>query len=368
MKELFKAFLKILLLIICFNFLQDQTNALIKNNPVDKNLLHQFTHGLKGRLIFAVQIVLKKMISRRNIRVKVMQTLYNVNTLESEVKPGEPQKILQTHFDQTRQLFIHLTYFLTEVSRYAETDAHQKAGKHLPSYEDLHVNTKLAGNKILWKILEDASFKDALIKLKLQQTINKELVRKTYLKLAGTPEYKSYIGKPGRDGKEEKEILEFLLDKMMLADENFISYMEENFTNWEDDGEMVIQLLANFLQKPGSADFKEMISGEKKVFATNLLKTAIEKSEYLQSLIIPKLKNWDPERIALLDMILMKMGVAEFLYFETIPPKVTINEYIDLAKEYSTPQSGQFVNGILDNIHKELVTQGKMQKVDYKKV
>jgi N utilization substance protein B len=297
-----------------------------------------------------------------------MQTLYNVNTLESEVKPGEPQKILQNHFDQTRQLFVHLTYFLTEVCRYAETDAHHRAGKHLPSFEDLHVNTKLAGNKILWKILDDATFKDALVKMKPQQTINRELVRRVYQHLAESAEYKSYINKQARENKDEKEILEFILDKMLLADENFTSYMEENFTNWEDDGEMVIQLLVNLLQKPGSADFKEMIGGEKKDFAINLLKTVLDKSEYLQSLIIPKLKNWDPERIALLDMILMKMGVSEFLYFETIPPKVTINEYIDLAKEYSTPQSGQFVNGILDNIHKELVAQGKMQKVDYKKV
>ena len=83
--------------------------------------------------------------------------------------------------------------------------------------------------------------------------------------------------------------------------------------------------------------------------------------------IIPKLKYWDPERIALLDMVLMKMGVSEFLYFETIPPKVTINEYIDLAKDYSPQQSGQFVNGILDNIHKELVQQGKLHKTDFKK-
>jgi transcription antitermination protein NusB len=308
------------------------------------------------------------MISRRNIRVKVMQTLYNLSTLESNVKPGETQKILQNHFDQTRQLFVHLTYFLTEVCRYAETDSHQRAGKHLPSFEDLHVNIKLSGNKILWRVLEDPSFKEALAKTKPQLIINKDLVRRTYLHLAETPEYKSYISRQGRDNKEEKEILEFVLDKLMLADENFTSYIEENFSNWEDDGEMVIQLLVNLLQKPGSADFKEMISGEKKDFAINLLKTVYEKSEHLQTLIIPKLKNWDPERIALLDMILMKMGVAEFLYFETIPPKVTINEYIDLAKEYSTPQSGQFVNGILDNIHKELVAEGKMQKVDYKKV
>ena len=297
-----------------------------------------------------------------------MQTLYNLTILEADVKPGEPQKILQNHFDQTRQLFVHLTYFLTEVCRYAETDSHQRAGKHLPSFEDLHVNTKLSGNKILWRILEDPSFKEALVKTKPQLAINKDLVRKAYLRLAETSEYKSYISKQGRDNKEEKEILEFVLDKMLLADENFTSYIEENFSNWDDDGEMVIQLLVNLLQKPGSADFKEMISGEKKDFAINLLKTVNEKSEHLQTLIIPKLKNWDPERIALLDMILMKMGVAEFLYFETIPPKVTINEYIDLAKEYSTPQSGQFVNGILDNIHKELVAEGKMQKVDYKKV
>lgn len=297
-----------------------------------------------------------------------MQTLYNITTLEPNAKPGEPQKILQNHFDQTRQLFVHLTYFLTEVCRYAETDSHQRSGKHLPTYEDLHVNTKLSGNKILWRILQDASFKEALAKVKPQQTINKELVRKLYLNLAETPEYKTYINKEGRDNREEKEILEFILDKLMLANENFTSYMEELFSNWDDDGELVIQLLVNLLQKPGGMDFKEMISGEKKEFAMNLLKTVHEKSEHLQTLIIPKLKNWDPERIALLDMILMKMGVSEFLYFETIPPKVTINEYIDLAKEYSTPQSGQFVNGILDNIHKELVAEGKMQKVDYRKV
>jgi N utilization substance protein B len=308
------------------------------------------------------------MISRRNIRVKVMQTLYNMSTLESGAKPGESQKILQNHFDQTQHLFVHLVYFLTEVSRYAETDSHQRAGKHLPNYEDLHVNTKLAGNKSLWKIIEEPSYKQVLVKVKPQQIIDKELVRKVYLQLAESAEYKTYLHKEGRDNKEERDILEFILDKMMLANDNFTSYIEEKFSNWDDDGEMVIQLLVNFLQKPSGTDFNEMITTDKKEFAINLLKTVEEKSEHLQTLIIPKLKNWDPERIALLDMILMKMGVAEFLYFETIPPKVTINEYIDLAKEYSTPQSGQFVNGILDNIHKELVAEGKMQKVDYRKV
>ncbi len=307
------------------------------------------------------------MISRRNIRVKVMQTLYTVVTLEDEVKPGEPQKILLNHFDQSRQLLIYLTYFLTEISRYAETDSHNRTSKHLPTYEDLHVNTKLAGNELLWKLLEDISYKAATKLVKPELIINKELVKKLYQQLVEAPEYRQYIKKGERNPKEEKEILEFILDKILLASELFTSHIEENFSNWDDDGEMVIQLLVNFLQKPGNSNFNEIVTPDKKEFSVSLLKTVIEKSEQLQSLIVPKLKNWDPERIALIDMILMKMGVSEFLFFETIPPKVTINEYIDLAKDYSTTQSGQFVNGILDNIHKDLVQQGEMKKVDFKK-
>jgi N utilization substance protein B len=92
----------------------------------------------------------------------------------------------------------------------------------------------------------------------------------------------------------------------------------------------------------------------------------LDKNEYCLEIIKPKLKNWDSERIAALDMILIKMGVCELLYFETIPPKVTINEYIDLAKEYSTEQSGHFINGILDNIHKELLAQNKIHKKNFK--
>lgn len=307
------------------------------------------------------------MISRRNIRVKVMQTLYTLAISETPSTPGDARKLLQQHFDQTRSLLIYLTWFLTEVTRYAETDAHQRASKHLPSAEDLNVNTKLAGNELLWKMLEDPGLKEQFGHEKPELYTDRELIRKTYLQLIDTPAYKAYIAKAARDKQEEKKMLEFILNDLLLANELFISHIEEHFSNWDDDGEMVVQLLSGYLQKPGSLNFNQMLSPDKAAFAKDLLQTVLEKKEHLEGLIIPKLKNWDPERIAHLDMIMMKMGVAEFLYFETIPPKVTINEYIDLAKEYSTQQSGQFVNGILDNIHKELVQDGKMQKVDYKK-
>jgi N utilization substance protein B len=129
---------------------------------------------------------------------------------------------------------------------------------------------------------------------------------------------------------------------------------------------MIDQLMLSYLQKPAGYNLQEMVSPEKWEFAKSLLVTVRDKREYALELIKPKLKNWDAERIAVLDMILMEMGVCELLYFETIPTKVTINEYIDLAKAYSTPQSGQFVNGILDSIHKELTSQDKIHKVNFK--
>lgn len=302
-----------------------------------------------------------------------MQTLYTVVTLEGEsdkyrMKSGEPQKILQQHFNQTRSLLVYLFYFFTEVIRYAETDARHRASKHLPTYDDLHVNTKIAGNEILVRMLADAALKEQFAIEKPELICDNELVKRIYHEMQEKPEYKNYIARPSREKAEEKKIIEFVLNDLLLSNELFLAHIEENFSNWNDDGEMMVQLLVAYMQKHSSINFKQLLSADKEQFAKDLLKTVLEKGEHLQSMIIPKLKNWDPERIALLDMILMKMGVAEFLYFETIPPKVTINEYIDLAKEYSTSQSGQFVNGILDNIHKELVQQGKMHKVEYKKV
>lgn len=307
------------------------------------------------------------MISRRNIRVKVMQTLYSAETAQGEMKPGEPLNILQKHFDHTRGLLVYLVYVLTEIARYAETDARQKASKHLPTEADMNINIKLAGNELLWKILEDTSYQQALKTDKPELQADREQIKKMYLLLADTPEYRQYIKEQSRDSKLERQMLEFIWGTIMLPNENFIAQVEEFFTNWDDDCDVINQLVLSYLQKPGAFNFMEIISKDKIQFAKELLQTMFDKKEITLDLIKPKLKNWDPDRIAVLDMILMQMGVCEFLYFETIPPKVTINEYIDLAKEYSTPQSGQFVNGILDNIHKDLLKDDKMHKVSFVK-
>jgi N utilization substance protein B len=306
------------------------------------------------------------MISRRNIRVKVMQTLYSIDSMDGEVKPGEAATILTKKIEQSRHLFTYLVYFVTEVARYSETDARQKASKHLPTEQDLNINTKIAGNELLWKILEEPTLKSAISEFKPQQTIDKELLKKIYLQMVASPEYAEYIELQSRDKRSEREMLEFIFGSLMLPNEDLITHLEENFIHWDDDAEMMNQLVLNFLQKPSHANFSEMLSKDKWEFAKGLLETVLEKKELCMELIKPKLKNWDADRIAALDLIILQMGVCEFLFFETIPTKVTINEYIDLAKEYSTVQSGQFVNGLLDNIHKELTAQDKIHKKSFK--
>lgn len=295
-----------------------------------------------------------------------MQSLYTLDSISNDVKPGQAVSLLRKQIDQSRQLFVYLVYFISEVARYAEKDALKKASKHLPTLGDLHINTKIVGNELLWKILEEPGYKAAIAEIKPQGIADEELLRRTYLQLIESEEYQDYITLQSRDKKGEKNILEFIFTNLMLPNENFISHVEDHFINWDDDAEMMNILIQNFLQKPGSYDFNEMISKEKWNFAQSLLETTIEKKEVSMELLKPKLKNWDAERIAALDLIIIQMGISEFLFFETIPTKVTINEYIDLAKDYSTPQSGQFINGILDNIHKELTAEGKINKKNFK--
>lgn len=295
-----------------------------------------------------------------------MQNLYTSDSISKDVSVVDAKRLLKKQFEQTRQLFLYLTYFITETARYAETDAAKRAGKHLPTADDLNINTKIAGNELLWKILEEPTFKNAVAEVKPHHILDQALLKKTYETLTASEEYKEYIALQARDRKSEKEILQFIFTDLMLPNEDFINHIEEHFINWDDDAEMMNVLMQNCLQKPQHFNFSEMVSKEKMDFANSLLETVIEKKEVSMELLKPKLKNWDAERIAALDLIIIQMGICEFLYFETIPTKVTINEYIDLAKEYSTPQSGQFINGILDNIHKELTAQGKIQKKNFK--
>ena len=286
--------------------------------------------------------------------------------MNNETRVGEPLQILNKKMEHSQELITYLIYYIIEVTRYAEIDALKKRSKHLPSQEDLNVSTKITGNELIWNVLENQSFRASAEKFKIKYKVDEDLVKKAYQALVKSPEYKEYTSLQSRDKKSEKAILEFIFSDLMLENDDFVSDIESKFIHWDDDAETIISLMNGFFQKPSQFNFAELVGDEKMEFARDLLTAVLEKNEYCLEVIKPKLKNWDSERIAALDMILMKMGLCEFLYFETIPTKVTINEYIDLAKEYSTEQSGHFINGILDNIHKELLAENKINKVNFK--
>lgn len=297
-----------------------------------------------------------------------MQTLYALETMEpGTIKPGTATSLLNEKLDQTSQIFTYLLYCLTQVAQYAEIDAQQRASKHLPSAEDLTVNTKIAGNEFIFQIINDKGFQVNLETWKLKHIPEQDMLRKLYHILVASEIYQTYIQEPSRDKKAEKEIIEYIYKEILSKEELFLQHMEDAFLHWGDDAEMMSLLIANYMHKPHLFNFLQLISREKLEYARELLLTVLDKKDYCLELIKPKLQNWDPERIAAVDMLLMEMGVCEFLFFPTIPTKVTINEYIDLAKAYSTPQSGQFVNGILDNILKDLDAAHQIKKIDRNK-
>jgi len=294
-----------------------------------------------------------------------MQLLYMMDGIDGENAIKNPVAQLQKSFDNTRELLVYILYFITEVSRYAETDALKKANKLLPSTSDLNVNTKISGNKLFWKIIENDSFKSAIIDLKPEKLIDKEMLKRVYNKMAESEVYKEYINTQSRDKQNEKAVLKYIFTDLMLADDVFTSHLEEYFNNWDDDCELMELLVIGYLGKPNGFNLQEIVTSEKWEFAKTLLISTFNKRKHLLELIKPKLKNWDSSRIASVDMVLMQMGLCEFLYFDSIPVKVTMNEYIDLAKAYSTEQSGHFINGILDSIHHEMSEKGTLNKIAY---
>lgn len=305
------------------------------------------------------------MISRRNIRVKVMQTLYTVASTEpndQEMNKKTGSRLLDEKLNHSLDLFTISILYITRIAQYVEADARLRASKYLPTKEDLNVNTKIAGNEFLWQILSNQTFTEKTKEAKISHHIDEEWVKKVYQQLTKTAEYKEYISEQSREVKKEKAIIQFIWEKQMLENEALQEHFSEELPYWEDDKEMTLMLMENFFKSNQKINFLNLISAEKREYAHNLLRTVIDKADYCMEFIKPKLVNWDAERVALIDLLLLRMGLCEMLYFPTIPTKVTINEYIEIAKLYSTPQSGQFVNGVLDNILKDLEKEKLIQK------
>ena len=306
------------------------------------------------------------MISRRNIRVKVMQTLYTLASLSDGAQGNKTAatRILNDKLDHVLDIFTVSVLYTLRIAQYAETDARQRSSRYLKVAEDQNVDTSIAVNGFVTKMLANVSFNEKIKKDKLERFIDADWVKNIYQLLDKTEEYAKYIATKEHTPAEDKDIIRYIWEKQVLENEGLMSHFMDELPGWEDDSELIVMLMQNFFNGNSKINYLNLLSGEKKEYAHDLLTAVIEKEPYCMELIEPKLKNWDKDRVALIDLLLLRMGICEFLYFPTIPTKVTINEYIDIAKQYSTPQSGQFVNGVLDNILKDLVKADKIKKTD----
>ncbi len=303
------------------------------------------------------------MLSRRNVRIKVMQSLYQVE-IKQVTKTVDAVHILRQMLQKSTDLFNYLVYVLVEIAHYAETDSVNRANKNIVTSADLLVNKKILKNTVIERICATKAYQDFIVgKVKPFDDTEKH-VKRIYANLLKSQAYQFYIEDNGTNQNADKEILSYIFKELMDADDEFDLHLSEHFSNWDDEYDGMLLLMMHYFNKPQAFDLSDLLGEVKWKYALDLIESIMTKKEILNEEIINRLRNWEPDRIARLDMIILQMGVSEFLYFETIPPKVTINEYIDLAKAYSTVHSGHFVNGVLDNIHKDFIRQNKMHKID----
>ena len=278
------------------------------------------------------------MISRRNIRVKVMQTLYTLSTLENGAQGNKQAatRILNDKLDQVLDIFTVAVLYTVRIAKYSETDASHRSSKYIRSAEDMNVDTTIAMNTFISKIANNVSFNDKVKKDKLERFVDEDWVKKIYLQLSKSEPYLTYINEKTHTAVQDKDIVQYLWEKQVMESEGMVSYFMDELPGWEDDSELIIMLMQNFFKNNGKVNYSNLLAGEKKDYAHDLLMSVIDKETYCMELIEPRLNNWDKERVAMIDLLLLRMGVCELMYFPTIPTKVTINEYIDIAKQYNT--------------------------------
>ncbi|MAR43907.1 MAG: transcription antitermination factor NusB [Flavobacteriaceae bacterium] len=299
-----------------------------------------------------------KIINRRQIRVKVLQELYSfISGNENSLVEG--QKNITNSFIQTNTLYLfYLNFFKSfwEFSNYR--DNYQR--KFKKSLKPIDENYTLISELMPLKSI--AKNKNLITKSSSDKSFfwdnNQDFLNEFFLKIVNSDGFKEYIILKEKDYKAQLKLLIYIFKEILVYDKNFLSLIEEQNIYWIDDVPIINTFLLRLIknlnnQKEFNFFKKSFISTEKDLeFALKLFKKVLENSEKLDKEVQSRILNWDIERIAPIDRIIIKMSFVEIIYFSEIPSSVSVNEYIEISKEYSTPNSSQFINGVLDNLVK----------------
>lgn len=306
------------------------------------------------------------MLSRRLLRLKVVKALYAYVQSHSD-NPKSARKSLAASIDKTYELFLQMSTLGVEVARYAEERQEIARRKKLPTREDLNPNRKFVENEVFRRIAQDEAINQFVEKHCPGWKNHPETVKNIYQNLIETDFYKEYMANPGRSFKED---LQFALDFYSngLDDNEMLEDMlEEQSILWSDDLGfaliLTVRMLSSMRESQTGIKIPPKFKSEEDLeFALDLFEKAALQFERNRDIIDRLAGNWDVERIAFMDIIIMSTALTELKEFPSIPVKVTLDEYIEISKFYSTPNSSIFINGVLDKAVEQLTAEGEIKK------
>jgi len=310
------------------------------------------------------------MISRRFLRIKAFQALYSYFQSEDKnTKKLESETFLS--LERMHDLYLFLLILGKELTHLSELRMEEAKKKRLPTEEDLNPNTKFIDNKFFALLAENVHLKKYVEEKKISWSTDQELMVKLSTFLRNHKIFKEYMSTRSSSFEEDKKFVVDLYKKIIPEFELLLSNLEEKSIFWGyDEIDFVLSMVLKSVKKfTAESTMSEAIlplfrdAEEDKKFVKDLLSKVVKGDKENSQLISDKTKNWDVERIAMVDVLLMKMALTEFLHFKSVPVKVTLNEYIELSKWYSTPKSKVFVNGVLDKIVLDLKGKGDLKKM-----
>ncbi len=314
------------------------------------------------------------MMNRRNIRSKVMQELYALLTEQEATGGADPElsvKRLFTNLENIYKLYLLLLNLPSEIRRREADLLERRKKKHLKTPEDLNPDTHLLDNRIGRLLEQNRQLEKETARYGLQHVWadEPELIRHLLDRVKTSKAYNRYLRIPEPDFKADKLFALDAYKNVIAPDRKLHAFLENREINWADDiaiaNTMVMKTLDSF--EPGDTADKQIMplfkSDDDREFGRELLLRTFQNRDELSDIIAGKVKNWDFNRLSQVDKILLMMGLAEMLYFPSIPPTVSINEYVEIAKEFSTPKSNKFINGILDNAYKDLLARNRIHKI-----
>ena len=304
------------------------------------------------------------MLNRRFLRIKIMQLLYAFYQHEN-ADVAFFEKELFKSLDKIHHLYLYILALFADLHHQAHLVIDDNKNKHRPGKEDLDPNLKFLNNSLLTAISENKEFQKELEKQKVSWTGDFDLVRKIFTEIRQGELYKTYMASPDKSIKQDKEFLINIVLEHLNEHELLTHFFEEKNIHWADDTFVAFNsVIRTFESFEGQFKLMPLLKDKEDdtLFVSTLFKKTILYNGHYEDLIRKHTKNWELDRIASMDMLLMKMGIAEIIHLKNIPVKVSLNEYIDISKEYSTPNSKTFVNGVLDKIIADLKQSGEIQK------